>query len=88
MNVKNEIPTLIYKLSCVFAIIVSIAFTIVIMKLCYLEVTSAKNELESKEINQGKILIWNDDIESIPVDGTFVKIDFTEGNKIYLTPIE
>lgn len=32
--------------------------------------------------------IWNDDEESIPTDGSLIKIEFSDKNIIYLCPIE
>ena len=32
--------------------------------------------------------IWNDDEESIPADGSLIKVEFSEGNTIYLGPNE
>lgn len=31
--------------------------------------------------------IWNDDEESIPTDGSLVRIEFTDENNVYLEPI-
>ena len=43
-----------------------------------------KAELKDQEM----IFIWNDDQESIPMDGSKIVIEFTEGNKIYIGSLE
>jgi len=43
-----------------------------------------KEELKDQEM----IFIWNDDQESIPMDGSKIVIEFTEGNKIYIGSVE
>jgi hypothetical protein len=35
-----------------------------------------------------KVFIWNDDQESIPMDGSKVVIEFTEGDTIYIGSVE
>ena len=32
--------------------------------------------------------VWNDDEESIPQDGELIKLEFSEGNVIYIGPKE
>jgi hypothetical protein len=34
------------------------------------------------------VFIWNDDEESIPMDGELIKIEYTDENTIYLCPVE
>jgi len=34
------------------------------------------------------VFIWNDDLEGLPVDGTPVMLQYTEGDTIYLGAIE
>lgn len=41
-----------------------------------------------KYYNQGVLFIWNDDIESLPIDGSNIQIEMTEGNKVFLSPID
>lgn len=43
-----------------------------------------ESDLKEKEM----IFIWNDDQESIPMDGSKIVIEFTEGNKIYIGSLE
>jgi hypothetical protein len=38
--------------------------------------------------NQGQTFIWNDDEESIPPDGEPVMLEFTEGDIMYIGPME
>lgn len=46
----------------------------------------AQAELEQNETKTE--FVWNDDEESIPTDGSLVRIEFTEGNTIYIGPAE
>ena len=46
----------------------------------------AQAELERNETKTE--FVWNDDEESIPTDGSLVRIEFTEGNTIYIGPAE
>mgnify|MGYP003611447619 FL=1 len=32
--------------------------------------------------------IWNDDEESIPVDGSLIRLEFTDENNVYIGPAE
>lgn len=32
--------------------------------------------------------IWNDDEESIPTDGSLIKLEFTDGNDVYIGPAD
>lgn len=34
------------------------------------------------------VFIWNDDLESIPTDGSLIKLECTSKDTIYLGPIE
>ena len=43
-----------------------------------------KKPEEKKELQ----FIWNDDEESIPRDGSLIKIEFTDGNNIYIGPTD
>lgn len=42
-----------------------------------------KNNLN---INNHTVFIWNDDEESIPVDGSLILLEFTENDTIYIGP--
>lgn len=41
-----------------------------------------------KEINNGITFVWNDDEESIPVDGTPIMLEYTDKNTVYIGPLE
>jgi hypothetical protein len=41
-----------------------------------------------KELNNGINFVWNDDEESIPVDGTPIMLEFTDENTVYIGPLE
>ena len=41
-----------------------------------------------KQAENNTEFVWNDDEESIPADGSLVKVEFSEGNTIYLGPNE
>lgn len=41
-----------------------------------------------KKINNGITFIWNDDEESIPVDGTPIMLEYTDKNTVYIGPLE
>jgi hypothetical protein len=51
-----------------------------------------REELLRQEVselkNQGNTFIWNDDWESIPADGSLVRIEFTENDTIYIGSAE
>lgn len=38
--------------------------------------------------NNGIQFIWNDDEESIPKDGSIIRIEYTDENTVYIGPIE
>tara|TARA_R110000822_G_scaffold3696_1_gene15983 strand:+ start:841 stop:1065 length:225 start_codon:yes stop_codon:yes gene_type:complete len=35
---------------------------------------------------QKSVFVWNDDEESIPMDGELIRLEFTEGDTIYIGP--
>ena len=41
-----------------------------------------------KEVNNGITFVWNDDEESLPVDGTPIMLQYTNENTVYIGPIE
>lgn len=43
---------------------------------------------EEKSEQYGPVIIWNDDIEAIPMDGEKVVIEFTKNDTIYIGTIE
>ena len=44
-------------------------------------------EYSKQEYNSIKF-IWNDDEESIPIDGSLIKLEFTDGNDVYIGPAD
>lgn len=36
----------------------------------------------------GIVFVWNDDEESIPVDGSLITLEFTDENTVYIGPYE
>lgn len=40
----------------------------------------------SKQDDNSIKFIWNDVEESIPVDGSLIRLDFTDGNNVYIGP--
>lgn len=58
----------------------------VLLTLTIVNVLQMQNDLEQAENTTE--FVWNDDEESIPVDGSLVKIEGSEGNTIYLGPNE
>lgn len=49
------------------------------------------DEVEAKkrfDLNNGITFIWNDDEESIPKDGSLIKIEYTDENNVYIGPVE
>ena len=63
--------------------VITIALAIICIALLY----RVNNPDTIKTINDTVVLIWNDDVESIPPVGQFVKVEMILGNEIYLTPI-
>lgn len=61
-----------------------IAFLISLNIFMYLD---TKEQLALNKMEQ-PVFIWNDDLESMPVDGTPVMLQYTEGDTIYLGAIE
>lgn len=53
-------------------------------------IQAQKNEIESLEkVNENKIeFIWNDDLESLPEDGSLIVIEATDENQVYLGTLE
>ncbi len=41
-----------------------------------------------KELNNEINFVWNDDEESIPVDGTPIMLEYTDENTVYIGPLE
>ena len=51
----------------------------------YLDEIAAK---ERADLNNGIIFVWNDDEESIPVDGSLIRIESTDENTVYIGPAD
>jgi predicted small secreted protein len=50
-------------------------------------VTSIILHKEEKPIqNKGIEFVWNDDEESIPVDGSLIRLEFTDEDTVYIGP--
>lgn len=58
----------------------------VLLTLTIVSVLQMQNDLKQAENNTE--FVWNDDEKSIPADGSLVKVEFSEGNTIYLGPNE
>lgn len=58
----------------------------VLLTLTIVSVLQMQNDLKQAENNTE--FVWNDDEESIPADGSLVKVEYSEGNTIYLGPNE
>lgn len=65
-------------------LLVLITFLIGLNIYMYLD---TKEQLEITEEKQ-PVFIWNDDLEGLPVDGTPIMLQYTEGDTIYLGAIE
>lgn len=39
-----------------------------------------------KSLNNDIIFVWNDDEESIPKDGSLIRIEYTDENTVYIGP--
>ena len=44
--------------------------------------------IEFDHDNNGIKFIWNDDEESIPADGSLIRLEFTDENNVYIGPAE
>lgn len=71
---------------------ISLPLLIVICIQCFLvgvifEYLMRYDDIHRPENNKIQF-IWNDDEESIPVDGSLIKIEFTDENNIYIGPID
>ena len=42
-------------------------------------------KFKHKENSDSPVIIWNDDPESIPMDGELVKLEFTENDTLYIS---
>jgi hypothetical protein len=54
--------------------------------LCLILLVDKARTLEIRTQNEGVQIIWNDDTESIPCEGQFVKVEMILGNEVYLSP--
>lgn len=62
--------------------VITIALAIICLALLY----RVNNPDTIKTVNDTVVLIWNDDVESIPCEGQFVKVEMILGNEVYLSP--
>lgn len=86
------------KIKCYILLLSSIVIiTILLNIILYLDV---QNQLKQRELNQlnqinqklkansKPVFIWNDDMESLPIDSTPIMLEFTSNDTIYLGPLE
>lgn len=62
--------------------------TYIVGSMAILEVAQAKRQADAELPNNGIIFVWNDDEESIPKDGSLIRIEFTDENTVYIGPAE
>jgi len=74
---KIPIPLLIVLLTTAFALGTLYEYTS----------SKPKNSSIKQEDNSIKF-IWNDVEESIPVDGSLIRLEFTDENNVYIGPAE
>jgi len=48
---------------------------------------NALNNVKEEPLEDQPVFIWNDDYESIPVDGTQILLEFTSNDTIYIGPL-
>lgn len=79
------------KNSFIIVLIGILIFSVTINFLAFQEIERTHNEIqrlnEPKEDNEIHF-IWNDDEESIPPDGSLIKIEFTDENNVFIGPTE
>jgi hypothetical protein len=49
---------------------------------------NALNNVKEEPLENQPVFIWNDDHESIPVDGTQILLEFTSNDTIYIGPLD
>lgn len=49
---------------------------------------NALNNVKDEPLEEQPVFIWNDDYESIPVDGTQILLEFTSNDTIYIGPLD
>jgi hypothetical protein len=49
---------------------------------------NALNNVKEDPLEGEPVFIWNDDYESIPVDGTQILLEFTSNDTIYIGPLD
>ena len=49
---------------------------------------NALNNVKEEPLENQPVFIWNDDQESIPVDGTQILLEFTSNDTIYIGPLD
>jgi len=62
--------------------------TVISLLVLFISVHLFMDELEYVKHNRNTHFIWNDDEESIPMDGELIRIEFTKDSVIYIGPKE
>ena len=65
----------------------TIYLSVIILLLLFISIHFYFDTIETNELKDKSYFIWNDDEESIPMDGTLIRIEFTDENNIYIGPI-
>ena len=60
--------------------------TIISLLVLFISVHLYMDEIKQKELNEHRRFIWNDDEESIPMDGELIRLEFTKDSIIYIGP--
>lgn len=60
--------------------------TIISLLVLFISVHLYMDEIKQKELNEHTRFIWNDDEESIPMDGELIRLEFTKDSIIYIGP--
>lgn len=80
---------LAFAIVFLFLLVFSVQLYIGYTKLeAYSNAQDAYIEKLENATNNGIQFIWNDDEESIPKDGSIIRIEYTDENTVYIGPIE
>lgn len=60
--------------------------TVISLLVLFISVHIYMDEIKQKELNEHTRFIWNDDEESIPMDGELIRLEFTKDSIIYIGP--
>ena len=52
----------------------------------YMGYTTHERAIKAESIPNHPVFIWNDDLESIPMDNSTIKLEFTQNDTIYIGP--